>query len=1084
MPKLLPKNFELSAAMQLDGDPRNLMEVDEESALTIDDTSPASSLTAIRQDQVDETANSQYPDDPSIPEADSAVTESVTSQFVVSGETIEENSASSGSPADYTSVVPNSFLEDYWPFMLFAAMFVFWVLSRILFRGDPSFRHHPIDPNKGLQPGNATGRFKKSERFLKSTNGEELIEEPLEPVTNKVKDAKEVKENRSESPTTESRLADPKKIKGKLTDKLQAETMQTDQPSDDEFDFDLSEDSADSDVFSLEDSGEIQEAAKDQKRSSSSKRFKTEADVEALGVKSDELNIDDDDFTFDDEDSQLSLADSDAEFGFDLEDEEPTNFLDSGNLAAGATAAVSPVADDDSSDLGLEGFTGAQDEGFGDQSLAGVQNAAQEAVDSAGDLGVKSGLAETTTAAAAAVGAVGAAAAVKKTGFFSRLFGGKKKGEISDVPLDESPPYGGADQIADVRDGFDGSDELESTDDLLGFDQVESAESEAVESLKDSDDDFDFDLEIDDDTSETAAVAVSDKDEINLVSDSGELGLDDSDDLGELLFDSDDSDEEDDAIEDAEVIEAVGVAPVEPTTEPKSKVESSEPLNLDEEEDWDLDSDDLDDSSELLFDSETSTEAENVDEDDAIEDAEVIEAVADHSPDLQVEVDSIEPSADDELDWDSNAAGSGELLLDQERSTEDDIEIEDDDMIEAVAATPVDLEKGVDTSESDADDELDWDVDAIDLNESMDDQEHATENAASTDATEVPKDEALVASADPSAKQEGEESSSAADSSDSSDFGFGVFDDQPSQSTEVEVLDVDVDASTATPVADATPASSATPVVAAAALGAGLAGLALTGSGADSDSDSAKELKSKLSTLEGKNKELSAQVSALKGQLDNAASAKAESDTRSSQLIESEKQSKKLTETVESLTSERVQLVEEKDKIAEENKSLAEELSATKEQHSSWEQEKADLLKQQEEWAAEKKALSAELETATTEQETSLSELKSLKAEVAAFADERSSFESQVKTLETKLSEAEEASTTSDSGSEEDVEDLRQRFKLRLASEHRKRKEAEIQVDQAEAQRNEVAKLLRVAKAELLALQSKQDDDQDFELAD
>ena len=108
-----------------------------------------------------------------------------------------------------------------------------------------------------------------------------------------------------------------------------------------------------------------------------------------------------------------------------------------------------------------------------------------------------------------------------------------------------------------------------------------------------------------------------------------------------------------------------------------------------------------------------------------------------------------------------------------------------------------------------------------------------------------------------------------------------------------------------------------------------------------------------------------------------------------------------------------------------------------------------------------------------------------MKAEIAAFSDERSNFESEIKSLETKLSAAEskEADPTEAGDSGEDLEDLRKRFKLRLSAEHRKRKEAQRQVDEAEGQRNEVAKLLRAAKAEILALKTAQDDD-DFEIAD
>ena len=139
-----------------------------------------------------------------------------------------------------------------------------------------------------------------------------------------------------------------------------------------------------------------------------------------------------------------------------------------------------------------------------------------------------------------------------------------------------------------------------------------------------------------------------------------------------------------------------------------------------------------------------------------------------------------------------------------------------------------------------------------------------------------------------------------------------------------------------------------------------------------------------------------------------------------------------------------------------ENSRLTEELEAAEKQVSTWEQEKADLLKQQEELKAEKEAANSELESLTSQVDHSASELSALQAEVEA--------------LQTKLADAE--AKPAENGSSEDIEDLRDRFKRRLAAEHRKRKEAEHLVDEAEGQRNEVAKLLRAAKAELKELKS------------
>ena len=128
------------------------------------------------------------------------------------------------------------------------------------------------------------------------------------------------------------------------------------------------------------------------------------------------------------------------------------------------------------------------------------------------------------------------------------------------------------------------------------------------------------------------------------------------------------------------------------------------------------------------------------------------------------------------------------------------------------------------------------------------------------------------------------------------------------------------------------------------------------------------------------------------------------------------------------------------------------------------------MLEQQERLKAEKEAVDSELESLTSQNDQSGSELSALQAEVGAFAQQRSEFESEIKTLQNKLADAE--AKPAENGASEEIEDLRVRFNRRLAAELRERQEAEQLLEQAESQRNEVAKLLRAAKAELKELKS------------
>ena len=368
MPELLPKTLELPAslgAVQLgqpqaqdqtgNPPPPSSLTVDESTsssvAQSVDDENPAL-VTEQRLTQPD-TGLIDTQDNPE-PTAD----ESAQPQIGVNGEPREEagENTSTGYPEDLTVKPPASFFDLYWPYMLVAVAFAGWLLSQLFGKRGPSFNPPPPRPETEIPLENQRGQFKKSERFLKPDDKDD----PVEEVANTIEDQNKIRDDLSEGVAETSRLTDSNKIEGEPTNIQQANTMQFDQPDDDEFDFDLNEEGADSDVFSFEDADEIEGAADSNIKANSSKRFKTEADVEAPGVKSDELHLDDE---FDDEDSQLSLADSDAEFGFDLDDEGSNKFLDSGSLAAGAEPEASQVDDDDDDDLADLGLDDIEPDG-------------------------------------------------------------------------------------------------------------------------------------------------------------------------------------------------------------------------------------------------------------------------------------------------------------------------------------------------------------------------------------------------------------------------------------------------------------------------------------------------------------------------------------------------------------------------------------------------------------------------------------------------------------------------------------------------------------------------------------------------
>ena len=227
---------------------------------------------------------------------------------------------------------PVSFIEGNWPYLLIGITLVGWVVSQMFVRREPSFKP-PVDKiqnqnryrnrerrrRKTVKYEKPTGQFKKSDRFVKSKD---------ESKGNEASEKKGRKKNRSKpSVGVDKKLSatEAYTVEGKVTKHKRTNVGLVDQPADDEFDFDLSDDDSDSDVFSSKDAAEITQTADAKKTNASSKRFKTEGEFE---VDEDEVG------SFDDEDSQLSLADSDTEFGFDLDDEESRGFLDSGKQVA------------------------------------------------------------------------------------------------------------------------------------------------------------------------------------------------------------------------------------------------------------------------------------------------------------------------------------------------------------------------------------------------------------------------------------------------------------------------------------------------------------------------------------------------------------------------------------------------------------------------------------------------------------------------------------------------------------------------------------------------------------------------------
>ena len=293
---------------------------------------------------------------------------------------------------------------------------------------------------------------------------------------------------------------------------------------------------------------------------------------------------------------------------------------------------------------------------------------------------------------------------------------------------------------------------------------------------------------------------------------------------------------------------------------------------------------------------------------------------------------------------------------------------------------------------------------------------------------------------------------------DSGEFEFGLFENKDTESLGVtKVKDCNNKPSVAEPRTAAAMAGNA-----------GLAGMTLTKVAPTSETDAVGKIRSethwqtKVSTLEDGNLKLSDQISTLEdenlklsNQVDELTQQITKATENATQADSLAQERNELTKTVESLEADKEALLSEKNQ-------LAEEFKAANKRHAALEKEKTDLLQQYEKLTAEK---------ATAE--TSATELAALQTEAEAFADWISELESEIQSLKAELLEAQ--SELSRAITDEEIKELKERFKKRLTDELRKRTQAELLFSEAEKQRCEVAELLQSTNAEILALKAKYD---------
>ena len=196
---------------------------------------------------------------------------------------------------------------------------------------------------------------------------------------------------------------------------------------------------------------------------------------------------------------------------------------------------------------------------------------------------------------------------------------------------------------------------------------------------------------------------------------------------------------------------------------------------------------------------------------------------------------------------------------------------------------------------------------------------------------------------------------------------------------------------------------------------------------------------------------------------------KTELESVQKQLQELTDKSNSEKDSVDKVTAEKEKLEAELSKANADQQALQDERDRIKDELDSLGQANQKTTAETEEKISE---LVAE-NTRLTEEQAKFTDLRS------DWDQQRAKLEAEIQSLKQQAERSESVSTPAETNGE-DVEDLRSRFKMRLAQEHRKRKSAEAQVAEAENQRNQVAKTLKALKAELEGLKTNQNDDLEF----
>ena len=455
-------------------------------------------------------------------------------------------------PAKQTAEAPSSIYDNpiFWVALL-AGTVVLYLLSNLLRTGEPNYNKHmkkqrdvPVDPDDSMK-----GRFKKSERF--ASHKPALVEDPTpDPKI----DAEIIDQADNLITTTTYASAELVEDVGDFS------SINEDQPADDEFEFDIDLNISDSDMFDDDEAKEIVSGISPIAGNQSSKRFKTVEDIvpatphaETPAVapskeKSDfDIELEDAPASVNQEpNAEISPADSDAEFGFDIDDED---FFDDEVAAVDEDAiteenqehAAEPI-EIDSAEQELAEFNKTKDQEFG--KISSSLESDDESLSEEAELAMAS---NETAKAAATSGSL-----------FSRMFGRgkKKKQQLSDQtstaandavgfspapsePIEEDIVDLSEENITDVSDQIEElvsiEDASDDFDDLLFEDSdseleinapvenvaipptdsannsADTSESPAPSLAEDGSDEFDFNFE-DDELTDDPITNISDSD--------------------------------------------------------------------------------------------------------------------------------------------------------------------------------------------------------------------------------------------------------------------------------------------------------------------------------------------------------------------------------------------------------------------------------------------------------------------------------------------------------------------------------------------------------------------------------------------